>query len=354
MQGISAVLESCYNNQGKEDRVKWSSNNIIFYGIHNNSPLKEWDYSLTEATRLFNNNPSQLRYKMQLSTNNNPRLGNGYNEIYWTDAPLAGGGADTQTVLDNNCRIIEKDIRFQISGITSWTTSLEVSELAIYGGQHRQIIPTLLHELGHAAGLMHESRVYNVMGFDETHVHRSGSQIRPYLGEDAAEGLVLLYDEAYDASYQFNDVSVSHWDRIGIDCSTVGCASRHSRIHLYDLSWNVLPVENHAEPYYKVKAGDSVNFVAMYENNGKYRQKVLTEYYLSADAPNDIISREDTYLNWGEVDLERDIPNKLYKSLTIPDYVAPGYYRLGVIIDPNDNLIEMDENNTTYIGVKVE
>lgn len=353
-QGVSAVLERCYNNQGQEDRIKWDSNEIVFYGILNNSPLNGWSNSLKEATRLFNNNPSSLRYEIKLSTNDNPTLGNGYNEIHWTHNPVVGGVAETATLLDNNCRIIEKDIRFKIGGITSWTTSLEASELTVYGGRYRQIIPTILHEMGHAAELMHEGRYYNLMGNDEKHVHRSGSQVRPYLGEDVAEGLVSLYGKAYNRSYDFNDVSVSHWERTAENCAQDTCSSKHSRIPLYNTSWGVLPVEYKKEPYYKVKAGSQVNFVVLYENNGLSRQKVFTEYYLSADHPNDTISRNDIYLDWGEVELERDRPDKLYTSLIIPDFVAPGYYRLGVIIDPNDNLIEMDENNTTYVGVKVE
>ena len=55
---------------------------------------------------------------------------------------------------------------------------------------------TASHELGHALGLQHENRLYNIMGDDFSHTYANGNLLISGRGEDASEGLVRIYGAA--------------------------------------------------------------------------------------------------------------------------------------------------------------
>ena len=175
-----------------------------------------------------------------------------------------------------------------------------------YGDERRSFETTAIHEIGHALGLGHENRYYNIMGNDYTHLHTTGdNSLKSYVGEDATSGLITLY-----GSSNRQDLSVAQWRRVG----SSGEYSSHARTRLFDSNGTVLAstkvqpscIRDYCEMRHEVELGQQIQFEMTLENNGKNSQTVQLGYYIST---NGTITNADTLIGTDNVTVTRNTPD---------------------------------------------
>jgi len=373
-QQITCILPS---NHGKKKHwtVKAYKPVIDSVSIPAGSPQYA---AVLAALNTMNLNPSQFRYQLGGIDTNGVAVNNGESEIWMKDLGenYAGVSAIEQSDADYSptCTATESDIiintRYRPSrapvGISKIGFTPNKPELFEYGGSYASLHSIVMHELGHSAGLQHEGNVLNLMGGDNLLI-TNGDMVQPYIGEDAATGLIALHGLSPVAQ---EDISVSHW-RYGEKIAGGGGSffSVHHRTRIFDAHNVELPKQcayqkpdiNGAlitacpEPIYRVTRGQKINLEFSYENAGKTRSlPVQATYYLSAD---NTIDTRDTLLKTRSITLKQDgKPSTLTTELLIPDTVAKGgTYWLGCMVDANNTLKEsIESNNATYIGIIVE
>jgi hypothetical protein len=329
------------------DTIRWKSVPPRFRASGVSFSPGVWRDALTESVSQWNTNPSNFYFNL---TYDEPSLGtnNGENEIWFTSDNSLLNGSPARALYWYSCNIFniqlnEVDVVFDVR--VSYTPYTNKSSLLGYGGRLRPFQTTASHELGHAAGLLHENRWYNMMGEDWTHIQTNAGIGKTYSGEDASNGAVFLYG-LY--SSPLNDLSVSHWKY----ASAAGEYSSHSRTQMFNSSGGLLSGYNDAgEPRYYVQRGQTVQVEFTYENNGTATQNPEVGYYLST---NDNITTLDTFLNSAGFTLGRNTPYTTRNSVTIPSNLAPGKYYVGAIVDRTNGIGEVYENNnSTYIAIQV-
>ncbi len=266
---------------------------------------------------------------------------NGENEVAFIDDPsiCAGPGKTLYRFNTGDGRFLEADI--VLNATWSWGHTDDKHELTPYGGAGRPAQTTLIHEMGHVAGLGHEPDVYNIMGQDWDHIHVNDDVATAYVGEDAGAGVVAVYGE-----YGYmEDLGVVHWKRSGAS----GSYSTHSRTLIYDESFSALPsIEIEGEPYYELDRGSTYYIRPTLENNGGNSQCSRISLRMSTNA---YITTFDTEIrDTGTRCLSPDTPYTGLYSVTIPAKSSARDYWIGVIIDADNDVSEHDEtNNATYI-----
>jgi hypothetical protein len=334
--------------------------------------------ALLAAIKQMNLNPSNFRYRYGgMDNGDGVAVANGESEIWMKDL-----GADHTHVsaiehsdsdYSSSCTATESDIIINSHyrpartpiGSNKIDYSTTKSQMFEYGGSHGVFRSIVMHEMGHAAGLQHEGDVLNLMGGDYLLVAQ-GNTVLPYIGEDAAEGLIALYGLATNAQ---EDISVSHW-RHG-DKKQIGDGSFfsvHYRTRIFDINDKELEklcpyakpdlegtlISACPEPVYKVTKNQTVKLELTYENAGKTTPlKATAKYYLSKD---NIIDTNDLVLQTNVISFKRDsAPATLSTVLVIPNTVFSGNrYWLGCIVDTDNQLNESFEtNNATYVEIAV-
>lgn len=332
--------------------IKWDSNNVTLRAGSTSFPSgSAFGNSLQTAVNRLNSNPSKFWFSLAFG-DSSVGLNNGENEVWFSSNQDILDGAPAITLTWSHCYwafgmhygIDETDVVFDVN--EPYTTSMSKSSLWSFGGMFRPFETTAVHELGHAMGLNHENRWYNIMGEDWTHIHVNGTTARSYLGEDAANGSVLLYG-ATSANSQ--DLSLSNFKYLG----TSGEYSTHQPTRLYNSADAVLGWYNDGgEARYYVNKGQSVKLELTGENNGKDSQTVKIAYYIST---NSTISTADRLIGTGTVTLSRNQPATFKSNLVIPaDLTSGTNYWVGAIVDYDDALVETTStNNATYMPIRV-
>lgn len=328
--------------------VKWSSIPPRIRAAAVSFPAGVWRNALTESVSNWNANPSNFYFNL---TYDEPgvALGNGESEAWFSSDNNILGGAPAIAytwVSSANCSVLrESDVIFD--NRVAYTPYSNKSSLLGYGGSSRPFQTTSSHEFGHALGLSHENRYYNIMGSDWTHIQTNAGLAKTYAGEDASNGAVFLYGLW---STPLNDLSVSHWKRSG----SSGQYSTHSRTQIFNSSGVLLSSYNDAgEPRYYVNRGQAVQVELNYENNGAQTKTMDVGHYISA---NDNITTVDTLVATNpSFTLARDLPFLYRRTITIPSNLAPGKYYVGAIVDRTNIVSEQNEsNNSTYIAIQVQ
>src|SRR5262249_15012083 len=159
------------------------------------------------------------------------------------------------------CRFKEADIifnrtetwgvPFSVDGVGNKSSFLPYTSV----GGKRPITTTAMHEMGHAQGLAHEERVYNIMGQDWTMLHTNGTRTAGYPGVDAVRGSMDTYGRMPPGVNQ--DLSVTHFKWIGTDAR--GEYSMHGRTEILNTAGVALVnLTPGGEPVYQVSAGETI------------------------------------------------------------------------------------------------
>lgn len=344
-QTTPSVAYSYYKCAG--NKITWSSRSAQIRGDATSfAPGSTYGTALTDAISQWNDNPSRFQFSVTLG-DTSVGLFNLQNEVWGTDSEYWLDGAPAICYHWNHCaNLAEADILFDSE--RDWTTSRTATRLHAYGGSERSFQTTALHELGHALGLAHENTTYNMMGSDQRSLNANGAKVNHYVGEDACNGAVFLYDLD---STEREDVSVTHWKYKGKS----GEYSSHMRGKIYktDETATTRRSGTSDDPVYEVTMGHSVLLELTYENSGANTQSVKVNYYLSGDKE---IKTADTQLDTRTIGLGRNTAYTYRQTLVIPTGLTRGNtYYLGAIVDPDDTIAEVrEDNNATYVGIYIK
>jgi hypothetical protein len=306
----------------------------------------------------FFNNPSKCWINMSYG-DTSVGIDNGQNEVWFSsnDDYLP---ALTASWRNGSGEIVEADVIFFNGDLIDddpddwqeyWTTSMSKSVVAGYDDgadevRYRTFESSCLHEFGHVAGLQHEDDEYNLMGQSWTHIYCNGSTCRSGVGEDYSDGLVDIYGRATGS---FEDVGVTLFRHLG---SSDGY-STHAFNKMYSSSGGSLSSDLYGnQRRYSVTRGSSYRVYFTYENNGETSHTVSAAFYISLDST---IDTSDTRIATKSMTLGRNDPYTTYATVTIPsDLISGNTLYLGVIIDYNNTLSEVDgSNNAAYHIIKV-
>jgi len=301
-------------------------------------------FAVLDALKRMDLNPSNFRYHYGgMDNTDGVAVNNGESEIWMKD--LGPGFAEISAVEESDsdysstCTATESDIiintHYRMQRPPAETNKLEYSnnknQLFVYGGSNAHLISTVMHELGHVAGLHHEGDVLNLMGGNNLLV-TNGDTAEAYIGEDAATGLIALHGISSNAQ---EDISVSHWrygDKMAAkDGSTF---SLHYRTRIFDEKNTELEmvcpyvkpdldgplITSCPEPIYKAKKGQNISLELTFENAGKTSPlAIIANYYLSTDG---FIDENDLLLKTKTFAIKRDgNPSIIATSLNLPNSV---------------------------------
>lgn len=332
---------------------EWDTNLVVMHVDKGNFPPGSRQTYMNQVESIFNRNPSNFRFDLRYDLNNGAgRIDNGRSEIF-------SSGAETAPMATYTCYdwwsgdIVEADIRVGSDSRFwwSWSYSYTKTNHIAFGGIGRPVEATMLHELGHAAGLGHESDVYNIMGDDWTHMHCNGTTARGYLGEDASNALIARYGR--NAASSIEDVSVSgfKWTGRSGEYSTHGpCDVRNPDGTVRTWNWD----STEGQRRYNLARGGYYFFEFTYENNGENNKTAHIGFYVSTDST---INSADTYIGgvnrtFGRGDDQLDTTSFL---LRVPsDLVRGQKYYVGAIVDDDNRIGEIDGQNAAYHVIRIQ
>lgn len=231
-----------------------------------------------------------------------------------------------------------------MDGNLAWDTSLTSSQITSYGGSGRPLATTLIHEFGHALGLGHENRYYNIMGKDWTHLVANGTGYTTAMGEDATYGLRNMYGSTTGG---YEDLSVSHWKW---DEKTTGEYSNHIRNEVQDSAGTELAKTTVSEqPIYTITKGAKGKVEVTVENSGAFTQVTNLRLYLSS---NSTISSADTTLLTQSISMGQYLPSEGTYEVTWPSTLSSGAtWYVGACVDSSSTLTEVrEDNNCAHIS----
>ena len=340
---------------GAGQPITWQSKNINWHAAAKGFPAgSDWRDALTLTNFKWNQSPSSFTFGIAQWGDTSVKRGNGQNEIWFSNS---------QNVLDGSPALCyrwkyysmaygryfwyEADVVFDVDeGYSPYEYQYDFTA---YGGLYRPFVTTALHEMGHALGLGHENRFYNIMGSDFTHVHTHVNRTQGYAGADATQGSLFLYGKQYGSATE--DLAVTHWKYAGVK----GEYSTHTQTLLYHTNGNVVYWDIlDGFPRHHVQAGSTYRAEFTYENNGygSY-SNVKVAWFLST---NKIISTFDQQI--GSALIGQFPGGAVWTAtydLTIPAGLKSGMtYYLGAIIDYQNNINEFKEdNNATFLQIKI-
>jgi len=344
--------DECWNGT----KIRWAGTTMTLSAAQSSFLAGDyWHEGLLKAKDAWNKSPSKFRYAVTTG-DKSIALGNGQSEIWWS-------GDIDQDVLalcfaySNSWTCLYTETDILINTQYNFTASEAKSQLFGYGGEKGDtkdnvysFQATVIHEMGHAQGLMHESDNYNVMGDGERHMHANGSTARCYAGEDSIAASMAVYGKH---TQTIEDVAVTHWRYAGISEFEQWTYSTHDRTRIFRNGKECHDSSSEgAEPRYDVKMGWVIDLELTYENLGKSTQKPKVKYYLSS---NDTISKSDTYLGSKSLTLSVNQVVTSKATLTIPTGLVVGKtYWLGAVVDADGAIPEIDEwNNATYVAIRI-
>lgn len=341
---LAFLLNPIQQSQAYTYIGEWGSNNIVIRASSVSFPSgNSYRTALGTVVNKIYNNPSEA-WITQYYNDTSIGFNNGQNEI-WFSSDSSYNPAVTFTWKSWwSGDLVEADVVFYNG--EAYTTSMNKTSLWSWGGAYRPFQTTLMHEYGHAMGLGHENDEYNIMGSDWTHIHLNGSTASSYLGEDASDGLVDQYGLYSGGTNEDLSVSMFEWSGRSGEYST------HNLCDVYYTTGGFVSSSSYnGQRRYNVNKGSTYRFEFTYENNGETTKNFRAGYYLST---NNYISTGDRLLGTTNFTLSRDNVYTYKRNVTIPSDLSSGTtYYLGVIVDDNYAVSEVDGNNAAYHIVKI-
>lgn len=351
----SEQVDAYSYKKGAGQKIAWKDKIINWQAGAKSFPAgSPWRNALTVTNIKWNQAPANFTFGIGKWGDTNFRRGNGQNEIWFSSSQNVLDGSPAlcyrwkyYNMADFRYYWYEADVIFDVDeGYSPYEYQYDFTA---YGGQYRPFVTTALHEMGHALGLGHENRFYNIMGSDFTHIHTHAGTTQGYTGADGTQGALFLYGKQYGSATE--DLAVTHWKYAGVD----GEYSTHTQTLIYHTNGDVvywLPQDGF--PRHHVRMGDSYDVEFTYENNGfgSYTN-VKVAWYLST---NKIITIFDQQIGAAQIG---QFPGgavwTVPISLTIPTGLKVGMtYYLGAIIDFQNNIGEFKEdNNAACLQVKI-
>jgi hypothetical protein len=377
----SWVIEVCDGPLQDPDKIQWLSHPRIRASAVGFPEDGQRANALQAVIDRWNDSPADFRFNLRFN-DRNVGLGNGQNEAWFSENEDILDGAPAVTFSWDDCgalfagnnEITEVDVVFAcdsdwascddlpVGDKEDWYFGTTKTVIWNYGGNERPFRTTAMHEFGHALGLKHENSEYNVMGQDWTHIHVYGSSTIAYPGEDASDGAVELY--GLDGALR-EDVSVVHWKYAAPD----GEYTDHIRTQVYNNAGNPLACDPYDagdhdpcdeadddtenEPIYQVNNGQTIQVEFTFENSGSSDHAgVEVGYYLST---NTTFGLGDQRLGGSTVMINRNSVFLKTKTLTLPSNLVSGnvYYILAFVDEEGDIDEIHEDNNLTYVGIKV-
>lgn len=310
---------------------------------------------LQQAATIVDQNASTMRFAMANDDDTSIAVGNGESEIAIAADVLAqcGSPACTHVLTDGAGSIVETDVLFEVDLDWLLNDSRSLSQAYDHKNGTRPLLNTAVHEFLHALGALHESDVYNIMGVDWNVVSTNGAHTETMVSEDTTQGLISVYGPRSGVSSAIEDLSVTHWK--WREAGNAGY-SRHMRCLLYTSTGGPLTLlsSDDEEPVYQVSAGQTIQVEQTVENHGTMFHAVDVKWYVS---DNDFISKHDTLIESRVLSKATGGPYTWTRTVTLPSSLVSGQtYWVGIVIDPDDALVERNEiNNATYIAaIKVQ
>ncbi|MCG3125249.1 MAG: hypothetical protein CHACPFDD_00065 [Phycisphaerae bacterium] len=354
MKRMAAIVTGLTAMTAANADGRWGDNHVTIHVDKGNWPVGSKQTYMKEIVRIFNLNPSNFWVNALYDLNNGTgSLVNGRSEIFMSSKESAPATTyNVYTWFGLGDEIVESDIR--VSTKETWTYSYNKKDQWAFNGGGRPLETTLLHELGHAAGLDHETDVYNIMGEDYTHVHCNGTSSRGYLGEDACNALVSKYGRYSGGSIE--DVSVSAFKRVGQRGSNGQWYSDHDFCVLTDAAGNMLWRTWDATEglwRFSVSKGQTIITEYTFENNGETTQTPQIGIYISTDNNITTADRFMGSFNW-TLSRSDDGVETLRIQFALPTNLnsATNYF-IGAIVDYDGKIAEVDAQNAAYHMIRV-
>lgn len=315
---------------------------IVIVGNSFPSELREkMENGIRNGVKQFNKNPSNLEFRVDSNTewHNNYGPRNGRSEIYigYSDLLVQADGSKSDAVavpITINGTIVECDI--VINPDTAWTDSLnpeEYTSAAQKAGAPtpRALADVIVHELGHCAGLEHQTEAMGVMGDNNSYGYQNGGNRLPYVGVADAS----LLGNSYGYNPAKSDIVVSTYKFSGHSEFYYGGTWEYGVNESTDLTTQQGEVINSHEP---VEPGQDYDAEFTYESLRDPTQtpvpfNIRADYILSREpfsssAANRLLKTETIDLSNTSVPLTRKT------RVTIPADLECGTWRIGVAADP--------------------
>ncbi|MEM7437028.1 MAG: hypothetical protein AAF436_17880 [Myxococcota bacterium] len=311
-------------------------------------------HSLRQALIHWNDAPANFvffepEWNQGVNTNNN------VSEVWYSTDGGILDGAPARALIKWNCTAFSKKfvaVDIVMNANRSWMNFEDRYNHQAWNGGYRPAQTTLMHELGHALGLAHENRRYNIMGSDPRVITLNNEKFRSYSSEDSSRGAAVVYGTTNSSK---PDLAVSVFRYNG----TSGEYSSHAfnRVvfavtdtTVFSLPWKWDSVRQ--EHYVEVKRGQTYKFEFTYEHLGP-GPNITTKagYYLST---NTNITTLDWFLEDRNFLLGWNTPLTTLRTFQIPANAALQRYYFGVIIDYQNTTNERyGGNNQAYIAIQV-
>lgn len=311
-------------------------------------------HSLRQALIHWNDAPANFVF-YEPEWNKGVSTGNDVSEVWYSTDDGILDGKPAKALSRWKCSSLSKKITsvdVVMNADLDWMNFEDRYNHQAWNGGYRPAQTTLMHELGHALGLAHENRRYNVMGTDPRVITLNNEKFRSYSSEDSSRGAAVVYGTTNSSK---PDLAVSVFRYNG----SSGEYSSHAfnRVvfavsggTVFSLPWKWDSVRQ--EHYVEVKRGQTYKFEFTYEHLGP-GSSITTKagYYLST---NTNITKFDWFLEDRNFLLGWNKPYTTLRTFQIPANAALQRYYFGVIIDYQNTTNERyGGNNQAYIAIQV-